>query len=212
MTILFLGPDASPLLHWLRQQEASVIQTDQKITAEYVKANNVMFIVSYGYQNKITTEVLDAVSGRAVNLHISYLPWNRGADPNLWSFIKDTPKGVTIHYVDDGFNTGDIIVQKNVEFNIDTDTLASSYKKLQDESQNLFKEHWALIKSSKCSSHKQPLEGTIHRSRDKEQVIHYLTYGWNTPVSVLCEVAADIQMSVQFWEKCDLEIMQVKKA
>ncbi len=26
-----------------------------------------------------------------INLHISYLPWNKGAYPNVWSFIDETP-------------------------------------------------------------------------------------------------------------------------
>jgi methionyl-tRNA formyltransferase len=212
MTILFLGPDTSPLLHWLRQQEALVIQADQKITSEYVVANGVTFIVSYGYRSKITKEVLESVSGRAVNLHISYLPWNRGADPNFWSFIKDTPKGVTIHYIDEGFDTGDIIVQKPVDFNIEAETLATSYQKLQDEIQALFKDHWYSIKSGKCARQKQPAEGTLHRSRDKERFTDLLTDGWNTSVSVLYEYAGDLQMSRAFWDKYDLEIMQMRDA
>jgi methionyl-tRNA formyltransferase len=212
MTILFLGPDTSPLLRWLRQQEASVIQTDQKITSQYAAANDVTFIVSYGYRSKITKEILDAVSGRAVNLHISYLPWNRGADPNFWSFVEDTPKGVTIHYVDEGFDTGDIIVQKPVEFNIEAETLATSYQKLHDEIQTLFKNYWHLIKSGKCDRQKQPVEGTLHRSRDKEPLTHLLTEGWNTSVSVLCEYAAEMPMSGQFRDKYDLEIMQMRDA
>ena len=27
-----------------------------------------------------------------INMHISYLPWNRGFSPNIWSFIDNTPK------------------------------------------------------------------------------------------------------------------------
>ncbi len=211
MAILFLGPDTSPLLNWLRKEEASVVQTDLKITPEYVKANDVTFIVSYGYRWKITKEVIDAVSGRAVNLHISYLPWNRGADPNFWSFIEDTPKGVTIHYVDEGFDTGDIIVQKRVEFNVETETLGTSYQTLNGEIQTLFKEHWASIKSGKCPRQPQTAQGTSHRTRDKEQLTHLLTDGWHTPVAVLCDYAGDVQMSTQFWDKYDLEIMQMRK-
>jgi len=39
------------------------------------------------------------------------------ADPNVWSFIEKTPKGVSIHYLDAGIDTGDIIAQKLVETN-----------------------------------------------------------------------------------------------
>ena len=59
--------------------------------------------------------MLDQINYRAINLHISYLPWNRGADPNLWSAVG-MPKGVTIHYINDGFDTGDILFQKAILF------------------------------------------------------------------------------------------------
>ncbi|MCL0081308.1 hypothetical protein M1N64_03665 [Peptococcaceae bacterium] len=50
---------------------------------------------------------MDKFQGRAINLHISFLPWNRGADPNFWSFIENAPVGVSIHYLDEGIDTGD---------------------------------------------------------------------------------------------------------
>ena len=56
--------------------------------------------------------MLDRLPDRVVNLHIAYLPYNRGADPNLWSVLEDTPAGVSIHYVDEGVDTGDIIAQR----------------------------------------------------------------------------------------------------
>ena len=54
-------------------------------------------IISYSYRYIIAKEMIDFMPTSIVNLHISYLPWNRGASPNFWSFIEDTPKGVTIH-------------------------------------------------------------------------------------------------------------------
>jgi methionyl-tRNA formyltransferase len=57
------------------------------------------FIVSYGYRYMLRRPIIGTVP--AINLHISYLPWNRGADSNLWSWIDGTPKGVTIHDIDE---------------------------------------------------------------------------------------------------------------
>ena len=48
-----------------------------------------------------------------INLHISYLPYNRGSYPNYWSFKENTPNGVSIHHIDDGIDTGPVLVQKN---------------------------------------------------------------------------------------------------
>ena len=36
-----------------------------------------------------------------INCHGAYLPHNRGAHPNVWSFIDNTPKGGTIQYINE---------------------------------------------------------------------------------------------------------------
>ena len=46
-----------------------------------------------------------------MNLHISYLPFNRGPSEFLVIF-DDTEKGVSIHLVDGGIDTGPILFKK----------------------------------------------------------------------------------------------------
>jgi len=185
--VLFLGPEDSPLLAWIKNQGDEVIQSADKLSPEEVAQQNFDFLVSYGYRHIIRKEILDLFPDRAVNLHISYLPWNRGADPNLWSFIEDSPKGVTIHYVDEGLDTGDIIIQKRVDFDLDTETLATSYQKLHREIQQLFKEVWNDIKHLQCPRKKQIGDGSMHLAREKESLGNLLNAGWDTPVSELLE-------------------------
>lgn len=200
---LFLGPPDSPLLAWLRKRE-NVVQTAERIRPADTRGAD--WIVSYGYRHKIGRDALDAVQGRAVNLHISYLPWNRGADPNFWSWIDDTPKGVTIHYVDEGYDTGDIIVQRRMEFD-EGETLASSYAKLQDDIQALFRATWPVIKTGTMLRTPQDRNsGTVHRSRDKEPLLPLLTQGWDTPVAALSDFVAERKASAQFWSEADAEI------
>lgn len=183
--ILFLGPEDSPLKAWLEQCGEDVIQTSDKIDAEFVGKYKIRFLISYGYRHILKKDVLDQLQDRAINLHISFLPWNRGADPNLWSILEDTPRGVTIHYLDEGVDTGDIIAQKNVALNFTNDTLSTSYKKLQTEIQQLFKENWLQIKSGKCHRSKQVVPGSCHRAKDRQAVEHLLKNGWDTPISSL---------------------------
>lgn len=113
--ILFLGPEDSPLIPWLQEQSEEVIQTSDRLSAREVSKQGYSFLVSYGYRHILRKDILDIFPGRAINLHISLLPWNRGADPNFWSFVEDTPKGVTIHYLDEGVDTGDIIAQQETD-------------------------------------------------------------------------------------------------
>lgn len=47
-----------------------------------------------------------------LNLHPSLLPDYRGPVPLFWQLRDGAPTGVTVHYMDDGFDTGDIVAQK----------------------------------------------------------------------------------------------------
>ena len=208
--ILFLGPEESPLISWLREQGERVVQTADRLSARDVSEQGYYFLISYGYRYILRKDILDVFPDRAINLHISYLPWNRGADPNFWSFIENTPKGVTIHYLDEGVDTGDIIVQKELKFDTDKETLATSYQRLQATIQELFKQNWHNIKNGICQRSKQVGEGSTHKINDKDAFSNLLTDGWNTPVSALDECAAETQMSKQFWDKYDSEIDEIR--
>jgi methionyl-tRNA formyltransferase len=101
-----------------------------------------------------------------INLHPSYLPYNRGAYPNVWSIIEGTPAGVTLHYIDAGVDTGDIIAQRQVEV-APTDTGQTLYYKLEQTSFELFTECWPQIRAGTPPRIGQPVgEGTVHRVKD----------------------------------------------
>ena len=185
MKILFLGDRDNPMLEWLIKIGENVIQTSEKITPEYVNFHEIDFIVSYGYRHILRKNILDLLPNKIINLHISYLPYNRGADPNFWSFIENTPKGVTIHYLDEGIDTGDIITQEKVKFNTKKETLATSYEKLQLTIQKLFKQSWQDIINKKFKPKKQVGVGSLHKVKDKIDFDYLLKDGWNTPLSVL---------------------------
>ena len=190
MNVLFLGPADSPVLDFLKSTETGVVQTTDPLDAAFFNRDPVDFLVSHGYRHIIKPYVLDRFPRRAVNLHISYLPWNRGADPNLWSVIENTPKGVSIHYLDAGIDTGDLIAQTAVEFAAG-ETLRTSYARLQEEISQLFAAGWSRIRDGSCDAAKQVGTGSFHRSFDREKVVHLLTAGWDTPVTHLEQAGAE---------------------
>ena len=183
--ILFLGSEDAGLVTWLRDRGEDVFATEDKLVAQDVARQAYDFLVSYGYRHILRSDILEMFPNKAVNLHISYLPWNRGADPNLWSFIEDTPKGVSVHYLDKGIDTGDIIVQKEIHFDLTQETLATSYAKLHDAIQELFKAHWSGILNETCPRQRQSGMGTVHQMKDKAGVEYLLIDGWSTSVSKL---------------------------
>ena len=105
-----------------------------------------------------------------VNCHPALLPYNRGQYPNVWSIIENTPAGVTLHYIDCGIDTGDIIAQKEVLIE-PIDTGESLYKKLEKTCVNLFKDTWFMIRSRQAPRIPQlSNEGTYHRTSDVELI------------------------------------------
>ena len=141
-------------------------------------------IVSFGYKHLIKEPILSIYKDRIFNIHISILPWNRGADPNFWSWFDDTPKGVSIHKIDSGIDTGEVVVQENVVFAYEgIQTLFSSWSYLIARATSLFDSSWGLLRYGNVPSRKQSGLGTYHRMSDKDKWFNLLFDGWNSPVS-----------------------------
>ena len=104
-----------------------------------------------------------------INLHPAYLPFNKGRFPNIWSIVEDTPAGVTIHFIDPGVDTGDIILQRKVETDF-SDTGETLYRRLEKERLDLFVETWQDIKQGRFERKKQLQGGTSHKGRDVKEI------------------------------------------
>jgi methionyl-tRNA formyltransferase len=75
-------------------------------------------------------EVINLPSLGIVNFHLSLLPQYRGTDPVAAAIINmDLETGVTVHFIDDGIDTGDIILQKSCSIN-EWDTNVTLLRKL----------------------------------------------------------------------------------
>ncbi|MDR0665705.1 MAG: hypothetical protein LBF86_09365, partial [Helicobacteraceae bacterium] len=171
-TILFLtnNQNALALADWLRDQGENAIISGDRIDKGFIDKRGIEFIVSFNYRSIIIDEVIRALPRRVINLHIGYLPFNRGASPNLWSFIEQTPSGVTIHEVDRGIDTGDILLQEKIAFDYKKETLASAYAKSLDLIQSLFKSRWSELKNLSINAVKQTGGGGGGRITARQRV------------------------------------------
>ena len=83
-------------------KEADAQQTIEQLAPELI------VVVAYG--RILPPEVLNIPQYGCINLHVSLLPKYRGAAPVQWSVINgDKETGVTIMYMNEGLDTGDII-------------------------------------------------------------------------------------------------------
>ncbi len=153
-------PDA--VFDGARLQEPEVFSAIQRLKPDIAVS------VFFGYI--LRPPLLSLPPAGCLNLHPSFLPYNRGAHPNVWSIIEGTPAGVSLHYIDAGVDTGDLIAQRQVEIE-PIDTADTLYRRLEQACLDLFIDVWPLVRAGKAPRIKQPcVAGTCHRARDIERI------------------------------------------
>lgn len=162
MKILHLGPQNNKVYNYLNKEY--YIDSTEEILSP-LTLSGFDWVVSYGYRHILKKDHILSSQNPIINLHISYLPWNRGADPNYWSWVENSPKGVTIHAIDEGIDTGDIFTQKEVNFS-ENETLSSSYNKLKNEIEDLFVNNFENIIKGRILPKKQQKGGSLHYMKD----------------------------------------------
>lgn len=143
---------------------------------------DVDWVISYGHRHIIKPDVIAKYKGRILNVHWAYLPYNRGADPNLWAWYDGTPHGVTVHHIDEGLDTGPIVLQLKVNFlHPEKHTLETSYAELQGHAIYALQTVWqGIVMGKELPSLQQDGQGSYHRVKDREKIS--LPAGWKTPV------------------------------
>lgn len=108
---------------------------EREITLKLI-AYHIDFVVLAGYMRLIGPTLLEEFEGRMVNIHPSLLPDFPGKDAIGQALAaKVEVSGVTIHYVDNGMDTGPIIAQKKVALD-ENETRESLEEKIH------MVEHW----------------------------------------------------------------------
>ncbi len=94
--------------------------TDSSFIKE-LKELDLDLIVVCHFQKILIKELIDIPKFGSINLHPSLLPLYRGMSPQHWPIINgDSETGVSIHFIDEGVDTGDIIIQEKVLIDNDT--------------------------------------------------------------------------------------------
>lgn len=86
-----------------------------EFAAEFKKLGADIILVG-SWSEKFKKPILNLPEFGCVNCHPSLLPVNRGANPYFWAIYQGKTKtGVTFHLMDEGFDTGKILRQTEVE-------------------------------------------------------------------------------------------------
>ena len=166
---LFLGykEKQTSLINFLKKKNFK-IQNYQKIPSLKIFEQSDL-IVSFGFRKIISKNIIKKIKKPIYNIHMSYLPFNRGAHPNFWSFIENTPSGVSIHKIDKGIDTGNVILRKKIYFNTSLNkfsTFKKTYNILFLEAEKLFKKNFNKIYNKKYKKILINHKGTFHYKKD----------------------------------------------
>ena len=157
---------------WAVEKGIAVYTTEKVNSPDWIAkiaAMNPDVIFSFYYRSMICREILDLPRVGAFNLHGSYLPHYRGRCPVNWVIINgEKQTGVTLHYMIEKPDAGDIVGQKAVEIDV-SDTAKTLYDRLCGAAKELLDEMLPLIKKGQIPRQTQDLkQGSYYGGRRPE--------------------------------------------
>ena len=118
-----------------------------------------VFVVA-AFGQILSKEILEMPRYGCINIHASLLPMYRGAAPIQWAILNGEKKsGVTIMQMDEGLDTGDMLLSGEVAIE-DTDTADSLHDKLSELGANLIVDALAKLEKGEITAVPQP-EGPL---------------------------------------------------
>ncbi|MFZ3056141.1 MAG: formyltransferase, partial [Smithella sp.] len=158
--------------NWAGQKGITVYTTEEVNAPQWIAkiaAIDPDVIFSFYYRRMICREILALPGVGAFNLHGSYLPHYRGRCPVNWVIINgEKQTGVTLHYMIEKPDAGDIVGRKPVVIDV-SDTAKTLYDKLCGAAKELLDETLPLIKKGQIPRQKQDLsQGSYYGGRRPE--------------------------------------------
>lgn len=148
---------------------------DDTLFIQKIKDLKADIAVVCSFNNKIPKALLDSVKDGFINIHPSLLPDYRG--PNPYSSVilnEENETGVTLHFMDENFDTGDIISQKKL-FVSKLETMGTLFNRLNILAFDMLLETFKKYEIMELSGQKQP-DGNFkigNRISDDIMLINY---------------------------------------
>lgn len=138
----------------------------ENTTIDKIKELNLDYIILAWWPKIIKEPILSIAKKGMINFHNSLLPYCRGKNPNFWSIVEGVPYGVTMHYVSEGIDEGDILFQKKIDVSWE-DTGETIYNKSLDKMIELFIESYPELVKGEFEPLIQDLSaGSFHLSKE----------------------------------------------
>ena len=131
------------------------------------------------------------------------MPQGRGIYPNFWSYFEGYKKGVTIHYIDSGIDTGNIIIRQEAVIGL-CETLRSSNKILMNLAEQVFMDNIDNIIHGKLvvlEQSEEECDSFYHSRTLSERYVEILPNCWDTGIDYCTSMGRDFFISAQFIDK-----------
>lgn len=151
--------------------------SEDKTLKDYAKQNNIDYLkhknvnskefisniakyncdlfVSMSFDQIFKTQIINLPKYKAINCHAGKLPFYRGRNVLNWALINDEKEfGITVHFIDEGIDTGDIILQKSFEIT-DQDNYKSLLNTAYIECSNILYNALLMFKKGNVKAYKQ---------------------------------------------------------
>ena len=163
---------ASPVKEYAQNKGLKIYQPEKiRKNIEFIEEiknlnPDVICVVAYG--KILPKEILEIPKLGCINVHGSLLPKYRGAAPIQWAVLNgDKKTGVTTMYMDEGMDTGDMILKEEVEIGED-ETTGKLWQKLSKTGGKLLVKTLREIENGTAPRQKQSNDYTIAPMLSKE--------------------------------------------
>ena len=137
-----------------------IIETIKKLNPDAI------CVVAYG--KILPKEILEIPKLGCINVHGSLLPKYRGAAPIQWAVLNgDKTTGITTMYMDEGMDTGDMILKEKVEIG-ENETTGELWERLAEIGGKLLVKTLEKIESGTATRQKQGTDFTVAPMLNKE--------------------------------------------
>jgi phosphoribosylglycinamide formyltransferase-1 len=140
--ILKLARDAGIATTWIEEKrfKTRLSRECEEDLVERLRSAGVDLVVLAGYMRMLKAPMLEAFPRRIINIHPSLLPKFPGLEAWRQALeAGETVTGCTVHFVDEGMDSGDVIAQAEVPI-LPGDTPESLHARIQEAEHQLYPE------------------------------------------------------------------------
>ena len=150
-----------------RKIPVQVFDTNEELATQLKNAEIDLGVLAW-WPKIIKAQLLKVPRLGFINTHPSLLPYNRGKHYNFWAIVEEVPFGVSLHCVDEGIDSGDIVAQDRIAYDW-CDTGGSLYEKAQEAMVRLFCATYPNLRKGQFPRYPQETNsGSFHRASELE--------------------------------------------